>query len=77
MPTLLNFKGYHGSVEISLKDNVVFGRLLFIQPLINYEAKTAKGLETAFREAVESYIDDCKAQNIPPEKSCKGGVIGF
>ena len=68
----LQYKGYHGSVEISPEDNVLYGKLLFISPLITYEGATAQELENAFKNAVDSYLDDCKAEGIPPIKPCKG-----
>ncbi len=74
MQNTMSFKGYHGSVEISPEDNVLFGKVLFISPLINYEAETAKELSAAFREAIESYLDDCKEQGLDPEKPCKGSL---
>lgn len=74
MQNTMTFKGYHGSVEISPEDDVLFGQLLFISPLVNYEAETAKGLESAFKEAVESYLNDCIQLNIAPEKPCKGSL---
>ncbi|SUJ09270.1 DNA repair protein [Shewanella morhuae] len=52
MQNAMTFKGYHGSVEISPEDNILFGQVLFISPLINYEAETAKELEQAFQEVV-------------------------
>jgi predicted HicB family RNase H-like nuclease len=67
MQNTMRFKGYHGSVEISPEDNIIFGKVLFISPLINYESETAKGLNIAFCEAVESYLSDCKEQGIDPE----------
>ena len=70
----MTFKGYHGSVEISPEDNILFGQLLFISPLVNYEAETAKGLEAAFKGAVNSYLTDCIQQKISPEKPCKGSL---
>ncbi|MDP6969375.1 MAG: type II toxin-antitoxin system HicB family antitoxin [Gammaproteobacteria bacterium] len=74
MQNTMSFKGYHGSVEISPEDNILFGKVLFISPLINYEAETAKDLDAAFRNAVESYISDCHQQGIEPEKPCKGSL---
>lgn len=74
MQNTMTFKGYHGSVEISPEDNILFGQLLFISPLVNYEAETAKGLEAAFKGAVNSYLTDCIQQKISPEKPCKGSL---
>lgn len=54
----MTYKGYDGSVEICPEDNILFGQVLFISPLINYEAETAKGLERAFQGAVNAYLTD-------------------
>lgn len=70
----MTFKGYQGTVEISSEDNVLFGRLLFISPLVNYESESAKGLELAFQHAVNSYISDCAGRGDTPEKPCKGSL---
>jgi predicted HicB family RNase H-like nuclease len=74
MQNTMSFKGYHGSVEISPEDDILFGKVLFISPLINYEAETAKDLDTVFREAIESYINDCNRLGVEPEKPCKGSL---
>ncbi|MDQ7073519.1 MAG: type II toxin-antitoxin system HicB family antitoxin [Gammaproteobacteria bacterium] len=74
MQNTLTFSGYYGSVEISPEDNTLYGRLLFISPLVNYEAETASGLEEAFKEAVSDYLEDCKQAGITPEKPCKGSL---
>ena len=39
---LLNYKGYYGTVEISLEDNILFGKVLGINGLISYEAKPCR-----------------------------------
>ena len=68
MQNTMSFKGYHGSVEISPEDNILFGKLLFISSLINYEAETVKELSAAFHEAIECYLGDCKVQGLDPEE---------
>lgn len=72
MQNTLTYSGYYGSVEISPEDNIFYGKVLFISPLINYEAETAQDLEHAFKESVDDYLADCKFKNITPEKPCKG-----
>lgn len=72
MQNTMTFKGYHGSVEISPEDNILFGQVLFISQLINYEAETAKGLDQAFQEAINAYLADGAQQGISPEKALEG-----
>ena len=68
----LQYKGYYGSVEISTEDNVLYGKLLFISPLVTYEGVTAEKLESSFIAAVESYLYDCDTDGVDPVKPCKG-----
>jgi len=68
----LRYKGFYGSIEVSLEDDCLFGKLEFIDPLINYEANTAHGLEQAFKLAVDDYLADCKAHNREPVKPYRG-----
>ncbi len=68
----LRYKGFYGSIEVSLDDDCLFGKLEFIDPLVNYEADTAHGLEQAFKEAVDDYLADCNALGREPAKPYKG-----
>lgn len=68
----LTHKGYHGSSECSVEDGCLFGRLMFVNDLVTYEAQTVKELEAAFKEAVEDYLATCKACGKQPEKPFRG-----
>ena len=69
---LMEHKGYYGSIEASVEDNTLFGKLEFISALINYEGETINELKLAFEEAVDDYLETCKAKNYHPETPCKG-----
>jgi predicted HicB family RNase H-like nuclease len=62
MSTMLEYKGYLGSVEYSDEDEVLHGRLEFIRDLVTYEGRDAKGIRAAFREAVDDYLELCEAE---------------
>ncbi len=68
----LEHKGYTGSIEYSVEDNLLYGKVLGIQGLISYEGTTGKELETDFKAAVEEYLEDCKATGKKAEKPFKG-----
>jgi len=68
----LQYKGYTGSIEYSRDDDVLFGKVLGIKGLISYEGKTGKELENDFREAVDTYLSECKTSGIAPERPFKG-----
>jgi predicted HicB family RNase H-like nuclease len=69
---LLQHRGYYGSIEASTEDNCLFGKLLFIRALVNYEGETVAELQAAFREAVNDYLATCQEQGQEPEVPCKG-----
>ena len=69
---LMEYKGYYGSVEASVEDGCLFGKLEFVGPLINYEGATVQEMEAAFHEAVDDYMQSCRDQGIEPQKPYKG-----
>ncbi|TLM79935.1 type II toxin-antitoxin system HicB family antitoxin [Microbulbifer harenosus] len=72
MSKLLSYKGYKGSVEYDLDEGFLYGKILFIRDLVNYEAEDIKGIKAAFEEAVDDYIEDCKALGFEPNVSLSG-----
>lgn len=72
MTTLLEYKGYLGSVEYSDADEVLHGRLEFVRDLVTYEATDAKGLKAAFQDAVDDYLALCEAEGRTPDVPLKG-----
>ncbi|MBV6749963.1 type II toxin-antitoxin system HicB family antitoxin [Pseudomonas chlororaphis] len=72
MSNQMHYKGYYGSIEASVEDNCLFGKLQFIRALVSYEGQTVAELEAAFKEAVDDYLDTCQQLNQAPEISCKG-----
>jgi predicted HicB family RNase H-like nuclease len=69
---LLSHKGYSGSVETSITDNVLHGKILFINDLVTYEADNIPQLKGEFVAAVNDYLDTCAQVGKIPQKSCSG-----
>lgn len=72
MKKMLNYKGYYGTIEYSLEDQVLYGEVVGINGLLSYEGNTLKELEDDFRGVIDEYLEDCKAEGITPQKSYKG-----
>lgn len=68
----LKYKEYVGSIEFSPEDNLLFGEILGIDGLVNYEGITMQELTDSFHEAVEDYLAFCKDHNWAPQKSYSG-----
>lgn len=70
--TTLSYKDYTGSVEVSLEDNCLHGKILFIVDLITYEGSTVEELFLSFQEAVDDYIAYCEETGKPANKPYSG-----
>lgn len=68
----MKYKGYLGSVEVDVDDNLLHGKLLFIRDLVTYQSASPSELKGAFQEAVDDYLVDCENQGVEPETPCKG-----
>lgn len=69
---LLRHAGYAGSVEASLEDGCLHGRILHIDDLITYEAQTVGELRDEFIAAVDRYLAHCQATGKAPNKPYTG-----
>jgi len=58
--TELAFKGYTGSIVVSMEDACLHGRMLFIDDLVTYEGNSVPGLQAAFEAAVDRYLAHCE-----------------
>ncbi len=70
MSNTLSYKDYIGSVEVSEKDGVFFGRVLGMSSaIITYEGRDIESLVADFHDAVDDYIDMCEERGQEPEIS--------
>ena len=72
MSKVLEYKGYEGSVEYSLEDEILFGQVLGIRSLLLYEGQTLSELKADFEDTINDYIQGCKEEGIEPEQPFKG-----
>ena len=71
----MEYKGYGGSVEFSREEGILFGRVLGIRHVIDYEGESIGELERDFHHAVDSYLSVCKEEGIRPEKPRSGKLL--
>lgn len=64
MSTLLQHRGYCGSIEASPEDDCLFGKLQFIHALVSYEGETVSDLTQAFHDAVDDYLKTYASLNM-------------
>lgn len=69
---ILEHKGFQGSVEFSLENNILFGKILHIDDLVTFEADNIKDLHDSFVESIEDYLETCKELGTEPNKPFSG-----
>lgn len=60
----MKYKGYTGSIEVSLDDNCLYGKVLALphDTMITYEGETVEKLKEDFHSAVDDYLAMCEAE---------------
>lgn len=72
MNKFFKYKGYIGGVNVSIEENVLFGKIECINDLVTYEAETIEGLKIAFENAVDDYLETCNELGKKPNKTMSG-----
>ncbi|MDN3211504.1 type II toxin-antitoxin system HicB family antitoxin [Haemophilus sp. SZY H51] len=72
MSQTFEYKDFIGSVEASIEDGILFGKILFINALITYEAETLRDLKKEFEDAVDDYLEMCQENGIDATRSFAG-----
>jgi len=68
----LIYKGYTGTIEASIEDVCLHGKILFINDLITYEGNTVEEIKASFEEAVDHYLAYCEETGKPANKPYSG-----
>lgn len=75
MKNVIKYKGYWAIVQYSDEDECFWGEIEGLKNTsITFEGDSVKDLKKDFKDAIDFYLDDCKANNEEPEKQCKGSL---
>ena len=69
---MLEYKGYVGHAEYDSEAHVFHGEVLDTRDVITFESDTVKGLERAFRDSIDDYLDFCSQCGGDPDKPFTG-----
>ena len=72
MSSTLTYKGYTGSIDFSLEDNCLYGKIVGIDDLVSFEGKTVEEIKTDFETSVDDYIQMCAEIGKSPQKEYRG-----
>ena len=69
---MLEYKGYVGHAEYDPEAHVFHGEVLDTRDVITFESDTVRGLEEAFRESIDDYLEFCSQCGEDPDKPFTG-----
>jgi predicted HicB family RNase H-like nuclease len=69
---LLEYKGYYASINVSVEDECMFGKVEFINDSIVFGADTIPELKVTFETEVDDYLDFCAEVGKAPDKTMTG-----
>lgn len=65
----MTWKGYTARIDRDEEAGIFTGRIAGIRDGVGFHADTAEGLRSAFREAVEDYLQTCARIGKDPQKA--------
>lgn len=75
MSNIMKYKGYWAEVKYNDEDECFWGKIEGLKnTLILFEGDTVKKLKKDFKDSIDIYLKNCKANNEIPEQQCKGSL---
>ena len=75
MKNVLEYKGYKARIEFDADDGCFIGHIAGINDVIGFHGESVTEMRSAFIEAVDDYIETCRAIGKEPEKPYSGKVM--
>lgn len=69
---LLEYKGYCASINVSVEDGCLFGKVEFINDSIVFGADTVTELKATFEAEIDDYLEFCEEVGKDPDKTMTG-----
>ena len=72
MNSMLEYKGYHASIEYDAEDNIFVGEVFGITDSLNFHGTSITELKEMFEQSVDNYLELCEKIGKNPDKEFKG-----
>ncbi len=69
---MMTYKGYTACVEVDLEAEILFGRVLDINDVVTFKAKTIEEARREFQNSIDDYLEFCKELGQEPDKPFSG-----
>jgi predicted HicB family RNase H-like nuclease len=57
---MMTYKGYSANIEVDLEAEILFGRVLDINDVVTFKAKTIEEARQEFQNSIDDYLEFCK-----------------
>jgi len=71
----MQYKGYAARIEYSDEDKCFIGHIAGIRDIVGFHGNSVNSLRSAFKEAVDDYLEACKQEDITPQRPYSGKVM--
>lgn len=72
MNSMLEYNGYHASIEYDAEDNLFIGKVFGITDSLNFHGTSIEELKNTFSQCIDNYLELCEKIGKNPEKEFKG-----
>lgn len=72
MNSMMEYRGYHASIEYDAEDKIFVGEVFGINDSLNFHGSSVDELEEMFHQSIDNYLDICARFNKEPDKEFKG-----
>lgn len=72
MSSMLEYKGYHASIQYDSEDNIFVGEVFGIADSLNFHGSSIDELNQMFAQCIDNYLELCKTIEKEPDKEFKG-----
>ncbi len=72
MSNLINYKGYHATINFDSEDNILVGKVCWISDSLTFEGETIDEIVSAFHDTIDDYLAFCQENGKEPCKEFKG-----
>ena len=70
--SMLEYKGYHASIEFDAEDNLFIGEVFGISDSLNFHGESVAELKEMFKQSIDNYLEICQKIGKEPDKEFKG-----
>lgn len=72
MSSMLEYRGYHASVEYDAEDEIFVGEVFGISDSLNFHGTSVAELKEMFEQSIDNYLELCAKIGKTPDREFKG-----